>query len=63
MTMTPRVLEIRQRVLSKNDALARGLRDRFRSHGLLTLNLVSSPGTGKTRLLEDTLTRLKARGL
>ncbi|MDH4065940.1 MAG: hydrogenase nickel incorporation protein HypB, partial [Acidobacteriota bacterium] len=63
MTTTPRVLEIRQRVLSKNDELARALRSRFRSHGLLTLNLVSSPGTGKTRLLEDTLSRLIARGL
>jgi hydrogenase nickel incorporation protein HypB len=60
---TPRVLEIRQRVLSKNDELARRLRDRFRAHGLFTLNLVSSPGTGKTRLLEETLARLVAHGL
>ncbi|MEZ5285150.1 MAG: hydrogenase nickel incorporation protein HypB [Vicinamibacterales bacterium] len=63
MTTTPRVLEIRRKVLSKNDELARGLRDRFHGAGLFTLNLVSSPGTGKTRLLEDTLGRLMARGL
>lgn len=63
MTATPRVLEIRQKVLSKNDALARDLRTRLHAHGLLTLNLVSSPGSGKTRLLEETLTRLVAAGV
>jgi hydrogenase nickel incorporation protein HypB len=63
MTTTPRVLEIRQKVLSKNDELARGLRDRLHAHGVFTLNFVSSPGTGKTRLLEETLGRLVARGL
>ena len=41
MTTTPRVLEIRQRVLTKNDELARGLRERLRAHGVFTLNLVS----------------------
>jgi hydrogenase nickel incorporation protein HypB len=63
MTTTPRVLEIRQRVLSKNDELARALRARLRADGVFTLNLVSSPGTGKTRLLEETLRRLVARGV
>lgn len=59
----PRVLELRQRVLTKNDELARALRDRFRAARVLTLNLVSSPGTGKTRMLEDTLSRLRSIGL
>lgn len=63
MTATPRVLEIRQKVLSKNDALARELRARLHAHGLLTINLVSSPGSGKTRLLEETLRRLSAAGV
>jgi hydrogenase nickel incorporation protein HypB len=63
MSMTPRVLEIRQQVLTKNDEIARGLRARLRSHGVFTLNLVSSPGSGKTRLLEHTLTRLVALGI
>jgi hydrogenase nickel incorporation protein HypB len=62
MTTTPRVLEIRQRVLSKNDERARALRAQFREHGVLTLNLVSSPGSGKTRLLESTLARLVRQG-
>lgn len=63
MTTTPRVLEIRQKVLSRNDELARGLRDRLHAHGLFTLNVVSGPGTGKTRFLEETLRRLVAHGL
>jgi hydrogenase nickel incorporation protein HypB len=60
MSLVPRVLEIRQKVLSKNDEIARSLRERLRSHGIFTLNLVSSPGSGKTRLLEETLARLVA---
>lgn len=63
MTAIPRVLEIRQKVLSKNDALARELRSRLHAHGLVTVNLVSSPGSGKTRLLEETLRRLVAAGV
>lgn len=63
MTAIPRVLEIRQKVLSKNDALARELRSRLHAHGLVTVNLVSSPGSGKTRLLEETLWRLVAAGV
>jgi hydrogenase nickel incorporation protein HypB len=60
MSLVPRVLEIRQKVLSKNDEIARALRERLRNHGIFTLNLVSSPGSGKTRLLEETLARLVA---
>ncbi len=56
--MTTRLLEIRAGVLSKNDRLAAELRARFAAAGLLALNLVSSPGTGKTALLERTLAAL-----
>ena len=52
--MPSRLLDIRTGVLNKNDQLASALRLRFRAAGLLTLNLVSSPGTGKTALLERT---------
>lgn len=58
--MNTRLLEIRQGVLSKNDQLAQGLRQRFRAAGVLALNLVSSPGTGKTALLERTLREMSA---
>jgi hydrogenase nickel incorporation protein HypB len=61
--MTPRLLHLKQNVLEKNDRLANGLRLRFRQAGVFVLNLVSSPGTGKTALLESTLARMRARGL
>jgi hydrogenase nickel incorporation protein HypB len=60
--MTTRIVELRRGILKKNDELAAGLRDRFTSAGVLVLNLVSSPGTGKTAFLEITLRELRARG-
>lgn len=60
--MTTRIVEIRQGVLKKNDLLAADLRRRFHSAGLFTVNLVSSPGAGKTALLERTLMELRLRG-
>lgn len=60
--MTTRIVELRRGILKKNDELAAGLRARFSSAGVLVLNLVSSPGTGKTTLLERTLRELRARG-
>ncbi len=60
--MTTRILEVRQGVLNKNDELARALRARFEAAGVLVVNLVSSPGTGKTALLERTLRELVESG-
>lgn len=60
--MTTRIVELRRGVLKKNDELAAGLRNRFTSAGVLVLNLVSSPGTGKTAFLERTLRELRGRG-
>lgn len=60
--MTTRIVELRQGILKKNDELARELRARFTAAGVLVLNLVSSPGTGKTQFLQRTLTDLRARG-
>jgi hydrogenase nickel incorporation protein HypB len=60
--MTTRIVELRQGILKKNDELARVLRQKFTSAGVLVLNLVSSPGTGKTAFLERTLRELKAGG-
>ena len=60
--MTTRIVELRRGILKKNDELAAGLRNRFTSAGVLVLNLVSSPGTGKTAFLERTLRELRARG-
>ncbi len=49
---------LQQKVLSENDRVAAELRARFQKHGILCLNLISSPGSGKTSLLERTLETL-----
>jgi hydrogenase nickel incorporation protein HypB len=45
-------------VLNENNRIAAELRERFRQHGVLCVNLISSPGSGKTTLLERTLESL-----
>jgi hydrogenase nickel incorporation protein HypB len=60
--MTTRIVELRQGILKKNDELAHGLRAQFTSAGVLVLNLVSSPGTGKTAFLQRTLADLHGCG-
>ncbi|MGA2219088.1 MAG: hydrogenase nickel incorporation protein HypB [Terracidiphilus sp.] len=59
--MTTRIVELRRGILKKNDELAAGLRERYAVGGVLVLNLVSSPGTGKTAFLERTLRELRGR--
>jgi hydrogenase nickel incorporation protein HypB len=59
---TPRILEVRKGLLKKNDEIAGGLRSRFAAAGTFVVNLVSSPGAGKTMLLEKTLAALRDRG-
>lgn len=61
MTPVPRLVQVRQNVFKQNDLIARALRERFQSAGVFVLSLVSSPGAGKTALLERTLTELSAR--
>ncbi len=56
-------VEVRQRVLAANEAVADALRRRFAESRTLVVNLISSPGSGKTTLLEATIPRLAARGL
>jgi hydrogenase nickel incorporation protein HypB len=48
----PRQVILRQRVLAHNDSHAAANRQRFRTAGLGAVNLLSSPGSGKTALLE-----------
>jgi hydrogenase nickel incorporation protein HypB len=57
--MNPRIVEVRQNILRKNDILARTLRSRFDNAGVFVVSLLSSPGSGKTALLEQTLTALR----
>ena len=51
-----RSLTITQSILSKNDRLAERNRGYFLAKGLLVLNILSSPGSGKTALIERTIT-------
>lgn len=60
--MQPKILEMRTGYLDNNDHLARKLRTRFSNARLLVVHLVSSPGSGKTLLLERTLLLLKQTG-
>ena len=53
-TITPRIVTVRQGILKKNDELALENRLKFQAAGLRVLNLASSPGAGKTALLERT---------
>ncbi|MEN8175409.1 MAG: hydrogenase nickel incorporation protein HypB [Pseudomonadota bacterium] len=53
-----RMVEIEQNILAKNDAYAATNRRRLQDQGVLALNLVSSPGSGKTSLLTATIEAL-----
>ncbi|MBN1378790.1 MAG: hydrogenase nickel incorporation protein HypB [Gammaproteobacteria bacterium] len=56
-----KTLTIEQNVLQKNDDIAHHNWHWLDDHRVITLNMMSSPGAGKTALLEATLTRLKDR--
>jgi hydrogenase nickel incorporation protein HypB len=51
-TSLARTLEVRERLMSKNDRFARQNREIFQANNLLVLNILSSPGAGKTALIE-----------
>lgn len=59
MSQEPRLVEVRKNILKQNDVIARALRERFREEGVFVASLVSSPGSGKTALLEKVLTLLR----
>ena len=46
---------LEKKVLSENDRIAGELREKFSAYNILCLNFISSPGAGKTALLERTL--------
>ena len=55
------MVKIERDILGKNDARADQNRAWLRAHGIFALNLVSSPGSGKTSLLVSTLEALAGR--
>ncbi|MET9764356.1 hydrogenase nickel incorporation protein HypB [Streptomyces sp. NPDC006372] len=55
--------EVTQAVLAKNDGLAADLRADLTRRGVCVVNLLSSPGSGKTELLGRVLARAMERGI
>ncbi len=53
-------IRVHQNLLAANDRVAAHVREHFDSHGVLAVNLMSSPGAGKTSLLEATIAALPA---
>jgi len=52
------VLKIEKKILEKNDQIAERNRGIFLSHNIFTMNMLSSPGSGKTSLIEKTILKL-----
>ncbi|HZW29600.1 MAG TPA: hydrogenase nickel incorporation protein HypB [Isosphaeraceae bacterium] len=59
MSEHPRLVQVRQSILKRNDVAARALRERFHQAGTYVVSLVSSPGAGKTEFLEKILGQLR----
>lgn len=55
-----RIIEVRQSVFASNDADAEQLRTQIKEEGTFLLNVMSSPGSGKTSVLLKTIERLKS---
>ncbi|MEW2630860.1 hydrogenase nickel incorporation protein HypB [Streptomyces sp. NPDC048389] len=58
-----RSVDVRQAVLAKNDSLAEELRADMAARGVTVVSMLSSPGSGKTALLEGVLSRAVERGV
>jgi len=58
--MEIKVLTIREDILGANEKKARSNQDRLDEHGILAINIMSSPGAGKTSLIWQTLNTLKS---
>jgi hydrogenase nickel incorporation protein HypB len=52
------VLKIERKILEKNDQIAERNREIFLSNKIFTMNMLSSPGSGKTSLIEKTILKL-----
>lgn len=54
-----KIIEVKQSVFANNDADAQQLRQELKNQNTFLLNLMSSPGAGKTSLLKQTIKHLK----
>ncbi len=55
------IITIERKVLEKNEAIAAANRKKFKERNIFTMNLVSSPGSGKTSLVERTIAKSKSK--
>ncbi|MEO8512447.1 MAG: hydrogenase nickel incorporation protein HypB [Ignavibacteria bacterium] len=55
------IITVERKVLAKNDAIASELRSKFEENGVFVINIVSSPGSGKTSLVEKTIEHFNGR--
>jgi hydrogenase nickel incorporation protein HypB len=54
------VIKVERKILEKNDAIAQQLRTTFQEKKIFAINLLSSPGSGKTSLIEQTVIKSKS---
>jgi len=54
-------IPVLRNILSANDAIARRNRERLEEHGILAINIMSSPGAGKTSLILQTINHFKSK--
>ncbi len=59
--MEVKVITVQEEILGANEEQARRNQDRLDKHGILTINVMSSPGAGKTSLILQTINRLKPK--
>jgi hydrogenase nickel incorporation protein HypB len=57
--MLKKTIEIKEKILGANDVIAHRNRTRLDSAGLFSINIMASPGAGKTSLIEKTIHRIK----
>ena len=55
------IIKIERKVLAKNDAIASEIRSKFEENGVFAINMVSSPGSGKTSLVEKIIENFSGR--
>ncbi len=55
------IITVERKVLAKNDAVAAGIRTALQENGVFAVNIVSSPGSGKTTLVEKTIEHFSGR--
>jgi hydrogenase nickel incorporation protein HypB len=59
--MTVKVITVGEDILGANEEKARANQNRLDAHGVLTVNIMSSPGAGKTSLILSTISRMKEK--